>query len=112
MKLLVLDVKGKPVDKVLVHVIVPGNYVSPRGQILNDPRSDNMGAGSSNPNVTFDEEIFKVTTDAGGQCIVYGIRGRDDLILGLGNDRRNLQRIEGVSFGPQHLSRKVVLEGK
>lgn len=69
-----------------------------------------QNAFSSDPDVTFDTKISGARTDGGGQCVVYGLDGRDDLVLGLrrGDDKR--QRIVDVAFGQTHKWRQVRLE--
>lgn len=112
MKILVVDPKGKPVAGVQVRVIEPGNYPNIRGERpLNDPRVQ-LRAYSSNPDLRFDEQIFIARTDGGGQCIVYGIDGRDDLVLYVGPTPQERDRIEGVAFGRKHLSRRLVYDEK
>jgi hypothetical protein len=98
---------------VTVHVIVPGNTSQTRtdGQRpLVVARAGNPGMFSSDPTVVFDTEIYRATTDGGGTCIVYGIDGSDDLVLGVrtANSKR-MQRVEGVAFGERHSSREIVL---
>ncbi|HEX5052704.1 MAG TPA: hypothetical protein VFZ65_13085 [Planctomycetota bacterium] len=55
---------------------------------------------------------IRAATDEGGQCIVYGLGGRDDLVLVVRKDTEVLQRVAGVSFGPGSGSRQVVLDEK
>jgi len=112
MKLLLVDSLGRPVDKVPVRVISPGSYVPLTGQTLTDPRARRAETMSNDLAVTYDQEIYLATSDAGGQCIVYGIRDRHDLILGLGSDRLKLRRIGNTSFGASHLAKRITLERK
>ena len=97
----VLDHDGQPAAKAQVLVIEPGNRPQRPGMKprANNPRSDSLGSFSSDPSVKFDTEIYRATTDAGGQCIVYGISGRDDLILGARIGRGDTQRETGIAFG-------------
>ncbi len=107
----VLDPQGMPASRVDVLVIVAGNWQGEgEHKPLNNPRSENLGASSSGPTVTFDTQIYQATTDEGGQCIVYGIDGRDDLILGLRGDRRRIQRVSRIAFGKDCRWREVRLE--
>jgi hypothetical protein len=60
--------------------------------------------------VTFDTKLSSARTDGGGQCVVYGLDGRDDLILGLRRGDEPLQRIADVAFGQAHKLRQVRIE--
>ena len=97
----VLDHDGQPAAKTTVLVIEPGNRPQRPGQKprAKNPRSDSLGGFSSDPSAKFDTKIYRATTDAGGQCIVYGISGRDDLILGARIGRGDTQRETGIAFG-------------
>jgi len=109
----VLDADGAPKARAIVKVIVPGNYEPIRGPVpVNNPRGDGMNAFSSNPNQTFDTEIYRATTDEGGQCIVYGISGREDLVLGVPLDLRNMHREAEIAFGPNGNGHTIKLPKK
>ncbi|MEZ6037175.1 MAG: hypothetical protein R3F29_06820 [Planctomycetota bacterium] len=106
----VLDDKGSPLAKVTVGVLEPGTQSEHRA--YNDPRDDNLSVFSSDPTARFDELLHQAVTDEGGQCIVYGLDGRSDLVLIVrqGGDER--ARVTDVSFGKQHASRQIQLEAK
>lgn len=100
----VLDPQGMPVQNAKVAVIQRGN----RGRRLPmvnahavNPRAVQLRAYSSNPQVQFETEVFLARTDAGGQCIVHGISGREDLLLSVRIDGDEVHRESGVAFGPQ-----------
>ena len=41
---------------------------------------------------------------------MYGIDGREDLIVGVRTDGGELHRVTGVAFGKGHASREISLE--
>jgi hypothetical protein len=106
----VLDQTGQPIPHVQVLVIVPGKKERRDGpHVVNDVRGYAVGAISADPEATFDTSIYAARTDGGGTCIVYGIDGRDDLVLGV-RIHGGIERTEGVTFGPGHASRELTVE--
>ncbi|MCB9876304.1 MAG: hypothetical protein H6835_01770 [Planctomycetes bacterium] len=106
----VLDDKGLPLAKATVGVLEQGNRDEHRS--YNDPRSDSLSIFSSDLTARFDELLHQAVTDEGGQCIVYGLDGRSDLVLIVRQDRDERARVTDVSFGKQHASRQIQLEAK
>lgn len=107
----VLDAQDLPATNIEVQVIVPGNFAHAADRdVINDVRRDGMSAYSSDPDATFDTRIYAARTDGGGTCIVYGIAGRDDLVLGVRVEgQRRLHRVTDVAFGAKHASQEIRL---
>ena len=112
MKLSVMDAKSQPVGNLQILVITPGNYRNSDGsEEIRNPRREVNGVGFYPKGTTFDTEIYRATTDAAGQCIVYGIAGRKDLVLRLVRPGgKTGQRVTAVAFGAKQLSRRIRFE--
>ena len=109
-KVLVVDAKGRPIPNVRVEVVDPGTMLLPGdAEYVNDERSGSV-VSCPEPGHRYPSRIDEAITDDGGQCIVYGIPGQDDHQLRLYRDTVPRLMIEGVEFGPAHLSRRIRLD--
>lgn len=106
----VLDASGLPVAHATVMVIDPGNQRN-LGDTFSDPRNGRV-ISANDPTARFDELLHHGTTDAGGQCIVYGLDHREDLklVVRVGDVVR--ARVDKVSFGKKHGSRQIQIDPK
>ena len=94
----VLDADGVPAKNATVLVIEPGNQPD-SGFGIRDPRGGSFGPWSSDPTARFDTQLYRTTTDEGGQCIVYGIAGRKDLVIGVRIGDAPMHRDNDIAFG-------------
>ena len=109
MKISVVDGNGDPVEGVKLEVIDPGTQeVTVDLSVLDDRRSS-ARIWSSAPNWRAATMVFLDKTDAGGSCIVYGIKDHEGLLIRYSKGKnRHLE--ERVKFGGEKLSLKLRIE--
>ncbi|MEZ6037176.1 MAG: carboxypeptidase-like regulatory domain-containing protein [Planctomycetota bacterium] len=104
----VVGAGGDPLADCVVQVIEPGDeWPLPT---LIDPRAGSAPMFAAKD--TRDMLLHRAVTDGGGQCIVYGVDGRDDLVLHVRRGDAVEERVRGVAFGREHGTRKIRLYAK
>jgi len=102
----VLDPKGMPVKNARVAVIKPGKQLPGLGgrirmiryRVVN-PREEQSHIYANERYPEFDTQVFATRTDAGGQCIVHGISGYEDMRLHVHVGGEEVCREGRVAFG-------------